>query len=158
LYPKYKIQPTNSYIHPFFANTDLSVLPQLIQRFVIHITSNKDDLKTNPPPHKRNKFPPSTQPHCTILFHSRTGVTKRRAATQSKPLQIPEYDAVRRCRLGCTSNVTLGDVELLEVREEGVRGGGGHNGMKKRRRNPSRSSASVTILQPQALDRLQRPK
>ena len=108
------------------------MLPQLIQRFLIHITSNKDDLKTDPPPHKRNKLLPSTPPRPTILFHSKTSVTMRRAAAQSKPLQIPEYDAVCWRRLGCTSDVALHDVELLEVREEGVRSGDGDNGMKKR--------------------------
>jgi len=92
----------------------LGVLSQLIQRFLVHTTVNKDHFKTNPPPHECNKLIPNTTP--------RTGM--------AEPGQIPRYDAILR-DLGSASHLTLDDVEFLEVREDGV--GGRHHDVKKSR-------------------------
>jgi hypothetical protein len=130
----------------------LSVLPQLIQHFVIYTTPNKDHFETNPPPYKCNKLVPNTTPHFAIACH-KTCVTR-----QGKPPQIPEYDAVP-WHLGSASDVTMDDVEVLKVREEGFGIGGRHYGVKRRwNLNPFSESESVTPVQPQALYRIQRPK
>jgi hypothetical protein len=109
----------------------LSVLPQLVQHFVIYTTPNKDHFKTDPSPYKCNKLIPNTTPLFAIACHN-TCAARHRAAGQGKPPQIPEYDAIR-WYLGSASNVTLDDVEVLEVREEGFGIGGRYYGAKKRR-------------------------
>jgi len=119
------------YIHPFVTEAHLSVLPQLIQHFVIYTTTNKGHFKTNPSPYKCNKLIPDATPFATASHM--TCATRRHWPTgQGEPLQVPEYDAIP-WYLGSASNVTLDDVEVLEVREEGFGIGGRRYGVKKRR-------------------------